>query len=124
MTQEEAEGSPARHTLTNCVGSNSFSLNETREQALIENDMLLICSDGLHDLVSHEELKAILATDHRDPGRLVTALVDRAVQNGGRDNISVILLQYHVEELAEISEPGQPALLMEGKSIQEDHHGE
>jgi PPM family protein phosphatase len=49
----------------------------------------LICSDGLSDLVSREEIEALLGDD---PAASVTALFEAAMARGGRDNISLILL--------------------------------
>ncbi len=91
MTAEEAARSPIGHTLTNCLGSREFQLT-VQERAWRAGDRLLVCSDGLYDMVSDRRIREIL--DRR--GLLEQQsedLVEKALANGGRDNISVILVQ-------------------------------
>jgi len=95
LTPEEAELSPVRHTLTNCVGSHSFHLAIHQGMELpdfIDQDLILICSDGLHDLVSHDELEKILSISQTED-LIATKLVEQAISQGGHDNISVILIR-------------------------------
>ena len=54
----------------------------------------LICSDGLSDLVSREEIEALIGDD---PAASVTALFEAAMARGGRDNVSLILLEVRRE---------------------------
>lgn len=81
------------HTLTQSVGCGDppypdFSIVEVKQ-----NDLLLICSDGLTDMISDSEIEAILAGRGADLETLVQDLVNTANANGGRDNISVILVR-------------------------------
>lgn len=92
LSQQEAEKSEARHTLTNCLGSTSFHLKVETGPELRDNDLILICSDGLHDLVNDDDLEKLLATS-RPVEELIRSLVYQATQNGGHDNISVIAIR-------------------------------
>lgn len=59
---------------------------------LEKNDIFLICSDGLNDMLSNDDITEILSQKGK-PKRLAKRLVKQAVQNGGTDNITVILVQ-------------------------------
>lgn len=69
------------------AGGKVFADVEEMTMQIIDDDRFLICSDGLSDMISDEEISSILA-DNAD----VEALIAAAKQAGGRDNISVILL--------------------------------
>jgi len=81
------------HTITNCIGSEGMQLHMDSIPPLRENDMLLITSDGVHDLISQDALEAMAARAPA-PEPFVTALVQAALDNGGHDNISAIALQF------------------------------
>ena len=98
MSHEEAESSAARHTLTKCMGSASFSIDIQAGPELRDDDLILICSDGLHDMLSYEELEAIFQSSS-DIDVLIEVLFDAAFENGGDDNISIILLHTDIHEL-------------------------
>ena len=92
-TAEEARLAPTRHMLTNCVGSEDFRLTVSRGPELKDGDILMISSDGLHDLVRHEELEEILRSG-RDLDSILDDLFRAAELGGGDDNISAILIQF------------------------------
>lgn len=79
-----------RRMLTNSlnagVGATRVDLLHTELQA---GDRLMLCSDGLSDLVEHAEIASALAAD--DPQAAVDTLVERALSAGGRDNITVVV---------------------------------
>lgn len=93
MSEEEAAESPFRHTLTNCLGLESFHLSISPGNVLRDNETLLICSDGLHDFLSYEEMEEILVPSV-DSDRAVRSLFEKAVAKGGHDNISIILIRH------------------------------
>jgi serine/threonine protein phosphatase PrpC len=81
------------HTLTQSVGCGDppypdFSIVEVQK-----DDLLLICSDGMTDMISDSEIEAILASRVATLDTLVQELVNAANDKGGRDNISVILVR-------------------------------
>jgi serine/threonine protein phosphatase PrpC len=80
------------HTLTQSVGSGNPPSPDFNIVGLKQGDVLLICSDGLTDMLSDEEIEAILANRDASLDSLSAQLVDAANANGGRDNISVVLV--------------------------------
>ncbi len=93
LSVAEAAQSPMRHTITNSLGSRTFLLHIEPGPDLKERDALLICTDGLHDLLTHEEIESTMAAS-QSPEDAARALVDKAVQAGGTDNISVIVIGF------------------------------
>ncbi|MCK5365274.1 MAG: DUF1631 family protein, partial [Gammaproteobacteria bacterium] len=90
-TAEEVEEKIHSNVITRAVGPESSVEVEVQEIATERDDLYLLCSDGLTDMVDDVRLAEILC-EH--PTKLATAsrlLVDAANENGGRDNISVIL---------------------------------
>jgi protein phosphatase len=83
------------HTLTQAVGVSKKIVPETKDFELRTGDILLLCSDGLSDMLSKEELFKIIK-ENRDNNFDNTAnmLVDAANKKGGADNISVVLVEY------------------------------
>ena len=91
LSAREAEEAQTRHLLSRSLGNDLFVNVEIGDHQVHAGDVLLLCSDGLHDLVTDEKMLE-LARD----GELSVAteqLVRTANENGGYDNISVILLE-------------------------------
>jgi serine/threonine protein phosphatase PrpC len=80
-------------SLTQCLGIPPEEMvihPYIHEDDLREGDQYLICSDGLTDMISKEEILAILQ-ENLTPGDCVKKLQDRALEQGGKDNITIIL---------------------------------
>lgn len=80
------------HTLTQSVGCGDPPYPDFNIIELKQGDMLLICSDGLTDMLADAEIEAILASNADSLDALASDLIDAANANGGRDNISVVLV--------------------------------
>ena len=94
ITPEQAKYHPQRNVIRQAVGvaDPSEPLEPDIETfALQAGDLYLLCSDGLTDMVDDAEIEAILRDE--PPTRAAWRLVDRALANGGRDNITVMLLR-------------------------------
>lgn len=80
--------------LANCFGiSSDFFADVTRLGSLGEfDDRYLICSDGLSDLVDHDEIQQIMKRDETLP-RIAEQLVGAAHESGARDNVTVVVAQ-------------------------------
>jgi len=94
LTPEQAKYHPQRNVIRQAVGvaDPSEPLEPDIETfALQAGDLYLLCSDGLTDMVDDAEIEAILRDE--PPTRAAWRLVDRALANGGRDNITVVLVQ-------------------------------
>lgn len=90
ISEEQAKYATHKNLVTRALGVEDTVLLEVNEFRIEDGDIYLFCSDGLSDMVPDERLAAILLSD----GTLESksgALVGMANQNGGRDNISVIL---------------------------------
>jgi PPM family protein phosphatase len=98
LTPQEADASELQSVLTRAVGTNSTVEVDTDEQALLVGDFVLLCSDGLTRMVTDPEIASTLLTS-ASAQEAADRLVDLANENGGVDNISVIVL--HVDEKSE-----------------------
>ena len=63
------------------------------EETVLPGDTYLLCSDGLTDMVNDIDIQATLAEHGADPEKAARELVRTANENGGKDNISVILVK-------------------------------
>ena len=92
LTVEQAAQSSNRNLVTRALGVEPNVLMEVNEFQVAPNDLFLLCSDGLTDMVPDFELAELFRT--RIPlEEKATLLVDTANANGGRDNVSVLLVQ-------------------------------
>lgn len=90
LTAEEAENHPFRNVITRAVGTDEKIMTDLAVEERRPGDTWMICSDGLHGLVSDEEMERILKENK--PAQAAELLQDAALQAGGRDNISVVVL--------------------------------
>lgn len=98
LTKEQAERSSIRNFITRTIGHNVEVEPDLFERELHVDDILLLCSDGLHGQVKELEMGTTIATapNLKDAAQ---QLIDKANERGGPDNISVMLIR--VEELGE-----------------------
>lgn len=89
ITKEEAEQHPKKNMLMKALGCTAFLEPDVMVKGFQKNDILVMCSDGLTNMVSTEEIYDIVKDDIYVAAR---DLIDRANQNGGLDNITVIIL--------------------------------
>jgi serine/threonine protein phosphatase PrpC len=90
LTPEAAIKHPLRSVLTRAVGTQeSLEEVEIRTEDAALGDRFILCSDGLHDMVSFEEIAAMLK-DGIDPQQSAEQLLNAALRNGGRDNVTII----------------------------------
>lgn len=90
---EDAESHPQRHILTAALGSGREVVPDVPEQpiALEKSDALVLCTDGLWSLVSEQEIAAAVRSG--TPADASAALVKIALERGGPDNITVLILR-------------------------------
>ena len=87
---EALQNHPMRNVLTAVVGAMP-DLEVTTADMAAGDQVLLLCSDGLHGSLSEEAIAAILSNE-RDLSRAVEALVAAALESGGSDNITAVLV--------------------------------
>lgn len=86
-----------RHVLTNCLATGGDSVNvEWRRIDLESGDILVLCTDGLTDLVSDETL-AETVRQNDSPQSACDALVKEALARGGKDNVTVVAGKFEFE---------------------------
>lgn len=91
---EEVKDHQWRHVITNVVGGNEPGVRpEVRKLAVQEDDVLLLCSDGLTDMVPDQSIASILKSAP-DPRHACERLMIQANAAGGRDNVTVIVARY------------------------------
>jgi protein phosphatase len=89
ITKQQAEDSPLKHVLTRNLGSSEDLDAEVFEIERRGGFRFVLCTDGLTDLVSDEEILA-LAEKEADPEVLCRSLVEKALSRGGGDNTTVV----------------------------------
>ena len=92
LSKKEAKSAPTRHVLSRSLGSGLFVNVEIDEVQVLAGDVLLQCSDGLHGVVTDEEIAAtICSNDNLET--TARELVDSANRQDGGDNVSVQLIR-------------------------------
>ncbi len=93
LSPEEAESHPQRSVITRALGTEPDVDVDTFTVEAEPDDVYLICSDGLTDMVHPRELESLLLERTGDLDAAARALVDAANAGGGEDNITVVLFQ-------------------------------
>ena len=92
LTPEQAAISPNRNLVTRALGVELDARMELHEHSVEQGDIYLMCSDGLTDMVEDPAIARVLQTG-ATLYKLAEELVSLANENGGRDNITVLLTQ-------------------------------
>ena len=93
ITPEEAKLSQNKNLVTRALGIDPSVEPEVHVYEAQPDDTYLLCSDGLSDMVEDEEIRLTLITLKSNPNLTVQQLVQAANDNGGRDNISAMLIR-------------------------------
>lgn len=93
MTPAQAATHRLRHTLTKNLGADTGDRPDVENFTLQTGDCVLLCSDGLNEMVSDDQIAAELAHEAASQAKCET-LVDLALAAGGKDNVTVVLSQY------------------------------
>jgi len=84
---------PMRNVLTNVIGARDHVDVHLTEAPVSPGDVMLLCTDGLHGVLDSDTLKGILAK-HADTDAAARALIDAALDGGGRDNVTALVVRY------------------------------
>ena len=105
ITEEEARVHPRRNIVTRALGIDDRVAVDSWLIPLFAGDRFVLCSDGLVDEVPTADIAA-LAAQQREPQMIADALVALAKRNGGRDNITVVV----VDAVGDLTQPfvGEP----------------
>jgi len=94
LTPDQVATHRFRHVITNVVGGNEPGVKaEAQAVAVQAGDRLLLCSDGLNEMVTDEAILAVLQAE-QDPEAGCKTLVAQANEAGGRDNITVLIVRF------------------------------
>ena len=92
LSPEEAEGHPYSNVITRAVGASELFAPDYLGIELRDGDRFVICSDGLTKELTDYGIQHFLR-EHADPAAAVDAMMEAALENGGRDNVTLIVLQ-------------------------------
>lgn len=90
ITRAEALHHPKKNMLTKALGCTAFVEPDVTVKGLVKDDILLMCSDGLTNMVEEAEIYKILKEDYKTA---VNKLIDLANENGGYDNITAVVIK-------------------------------
>jgi protein phosphatase len=100
MDKEDAKDHPDKNIITRAIGVLADVSADFFELELKAGDMVLMCSDGLTNMVQDQEIRRIVL-GQRDIVEKAEKLVETANRNGGRDNITVVLIEPFSDEVKE-----------------------
>lgn len=103
LTEEQAACHPMRNYITRAVGTEANIEIDMYTHNRRKGDRWLICSDGLHGMISTEELIRLMAEE--DLEKAADNLLQAALSGGGKDNISLVLIQDDTEREYPDEEP-------------------
>lgn len=92
ITKKEAENHPQKNILMRVLGCEAEVEPDVTIKGFIEGDILLLCTDGLTNMVDKEDIYEIITNEKNELTKACNMLVDEANKNGGYDNISVVLV--------------------------------
>ncbi|HPG62018.1 MAG TPA: Stp1/IreP family PP2C-type Ser/Thr phosphatase [Casimicrobium sp.] len=92
ITEEAARNSPQKNLITRALGIDAIAEADVQEFRTRTDDIYLLCSDGLSDLVADSQIEKTLC-EPLAPAEQTARLIAAANANGGRDNISVIVVK-------------------------------
>ncbi len=97
ITENEAKMHPNKNVITRAVGTNRQVESDFYAVPLLQDDIILMCSDGLSNMLSESEIKNMLISGD-GPQTAADNLVEKANENGGRDNITAIVIKKTLKE--------------------------
>lgn len=89
ITEEEAENHPKKHMIMKALGGKEQEEPDIIIETLEKDEIIIMCTDGLSNMVSNEEILKIV---QENPENAHEVLVNKANENGGMDNITLIII--------------------------------
>jgi protein phosphatase len=94
ITIEQAATSSIKNLVTRALGVDDTVLLEVNEHVVQAGDLYLMCSDGLSDMIDDVAIGNVVSSE-LELDQKAKQLIDLANENGGRDNISVLMVELH-----------------------------
>ena len=92
IKKEEMDTHPKRHVLMNALGTYP-SLSVATTEITNAYDAILLCSDGLYNMLSEQEIEDVLNIETLSTSDKIDLLISRANKKGGKDNIAIVLME-------------------------------
>jgi len=103
IAPEDVRRHKRRNALTNFLGGHSGKVKgDMRWLRLADADRLLLCSDGLTEMVDDATIAEILSR-HPEPADATQALLEESLRQGGKDNVTIVIARYHIPGLLQAS---------------------
>ena len=96
---EEARNHPDKNIITRAIGAKEGVEPDFFEHSLKKGDIILMCSDGLSNMIEDEEIFQIVKSG-RDVVEITEDLIETANENGGKDNIGVVVIEPLADEVS------------------------
>ena len=94
LTPVTAKTHPDRHVLTRALGIPASATPTIAAFPIQEDDLVLLCSDGLTKMLEDDDIQRILSASDVDPTDLCQRLVNEALDRGGEDNVTVVVVAH------------------------------
>ena len=91
LDRNKGRNHPEKNIITKAMGSRDEAMPDFFEITLSPGDKILMCSDGLSNMVENDEIRDII-TEAKSPEIAVEMLIEKANYYGGNDNISVVVV--------------------------------
>ncbi len=91
LTSEQAKTNPYRHIITRSLGAERDLIVDQQEIAVRQDDVFLLCTDGLTEMVEDRDIQPVLAGF--SPSEAAAKLIESANERGGVDNITVVVVK-------------------------------
>ena len=98
LTEEEGRMHPDKNIITRALGINPTVKVDFFDVKLEDNNSIMMCSDGLSNMVSAEEIIRSMKSLEGNENK-AQCLIDKANENGGKDNIAVIVIEPFTDEV-------------------------
>ncbi len=92
LSRDEARRAPNRNIVTRAIGIDVDVDVDVSRLTLAAKELVMLCSDGLTDVVADPEIEDYFQRYAREPAVLVDSLIEAALDGGGTDNVSVVIL--------------------------------
>ncbi|MGN0482677.1 MAG: Stp1/IreP family PP2C-type Ser/Thr phosphatase [Lachnospiraceae bacterium] len=98
VDKEEAKDHPDKNVITRAIGVAKELVIDFFEVELVPGEYVLMCSDGLTNMVEDEEIRTIIL-GQRDTAEIAEKLIETANKNGGKDNVTVVIIEPFSDEV-------------------------
>ncbi len=97
LKAEEAEAHPAANVVLNAIGIDANLIIDMEYYEIKEKDLFILCSDGLYKDLSDDKIASLLNSSDKTLDQLNQILIDAALEVGGTDNCTVVLVKADIE---------------------------